>query len=1663
MRTSIVVTIAAVSILGITPDATAADNPSVYAVGVAKIDITPTYPVRLSGFGFRREESEGVTQRIWAKALAIDDGEPAVLLTIDTCGISAEHLRDLAERLAKKVKLKPERLAVTVTHTHTAPMLKGVLATLFGVPIPKEHQERIDRYTTELLDNLEKVSLAALADRKPARLSWGIGRVGFAANRRTNGGPVDHDLPVLAVHDLDGKVRAVYASYACHCVTLSHNKIGGDWAGFAQERIEDDYPGAIALVSIGCGADSNPHPRGNGDDVGLAGNQGKEIAAEVKRVLDTPLNAVKGKVSAAVKRFDLPLAKLPTRDEWERRATKTDAIGYHARVQLERLNRGASLRERVNYSVQSWAFGDSLAMMFLPGEVVVDYSLRMKKELDGLRLWVNAYSNDVPCYIPSERILKEGGYEGGGAMTYYDLPAPLAPGLEQKIVTAVIEQIGKTFASPFDSKRTGGSMPMSPQQSLAVIRIKPDLAVELVASEPMVIDPVAIDWGPDGRLWVAEMHDYPAGADGQLQPGGRVRVLKDTNGDGRYDESTVFLDKIPFPTGVTSWRDGVLVCAAPDILYAEDGDGDGRADIVRRLFSGFGTENYQARVNSLEYGLDGWVYGSCGLFGGTIKSFAGGEPVKLGNRDFRIKPDTGELEPATGRTQQGRVRDDAGNWFGCDNSNLCWHYPLDDHYLRRNPHVAPPNTVVSVPAGPNPNRLFPARSELQLFKLTGPHGQATAACGLGIYRDDWLGPNYTGNVFVCESVNLVVHRRILEPSGSTFIGRRASDEQESEFLTSTDNWFRPVQVRTGPDGCLWIVDMYRFVIEHPQWIPPNERSKLDFRAGSTMGRIYRIRPKDRAARPMPRLDQLDTKGLVAALDSPNGWQRDMAGQMLVWKKDTAAATALGKLVREADRSEARLHALCVLEGLGALDSTILEQALGDRHPSVRRQVLRLAEGRVNQSSVIGPRLMGMVDDSDPHVRLQLANSLGAWRHPQSGAALVKLAQKHKPDVFLMAAVLSSLNPENLAEFAIGALAHDDVATVVAAPVVSSAFGFGSADTQRRIVEEVTKARRGRFTPWQFAAVARVFDTWKHPEAASVSREDAMSVFLRPVTAAARSLAMKDDVPDSERIPAISVLGREQDKRPADLELLRKLISPRNPLTIQAAAVAALGRIPDDEVAAVLTSGWSTYSPSIKAQVLDLCCSRDPWQRHLLTCIESKQIPPAQIDTARRGHFLAHQDRQVRSLAEKLFGAATSADRKKTLEDYHSTLTLQGDSGRGNAVFERSCAKCHRFENAGHTVGPDLATLTNKSPEYLLSEILDPSKNLDSRYVEYFAMTKNGQTLTGILAAETSTSITLRAAEGKDQVLLRTEIDELQSHGKSLMPDGLEKELSRQDLADVIAFATAGQQKEDAPTLARKILDDSQPADARQAIIDKQHDLAPALIAAMVADMKPGTPEEYRRIPWIWRVSVAAGKRNQTEQVRRILEISMPKAGEPLRDWQAVVIGGGIINGISLQNVWPGQRLAKLLEGQKEFSERWHKTLALAGEMADNEKVPVPTRYDALRIIALDSWERRGKQLAKYLEKGMNDELQMGAISGLSDMEAPQVAGVLLSGIGHYSDGNRKLALEALLRTDERTSALLDAIENRAVMTAWLAEGHKKALREHANEKLRSRAHKLLGS
>jgi hypothetical protein len=440
------------------PDAGPAQKNDLLAVGVAAADITPEEPIRLTGYGNRVRPSNVIGQRLWAKALAFgtDDEGPAVLIAVDVIGVSRSITETLASRL-RAAKVEPRQLAIAATHTHTGPSLSGVLPHIFTSPLTPAQQQAIDRYTRELTRRLESVALAALADRRPSRVQWAVGKAGFAAHRRVMkdgrwaafgidpGGPVDHDMPMLAVREPGGRLRAVLVSYACHATTFDggDNFVHGDWPGTAKALIEQRHPGAIALVAIGAGADANPNPRGRG--VIDVERHGAEIAQEVDRLLGGLMQPVVGVPDGAIRDVELAFERVPGRAEWEALAARKDAAGSHARAMLQQLDRGEAIPTSYRYGVQTWAFGRDLAMVFLPGEVVSEYGLRLKRELNRAKLWVNAYSNDVPFYVASRRMIPEGGYEVDRSMVFYGQPAPLAAGTEDLIVRTVKEMLTDDF------------------------------------------------------------------------------------------------------------------------------------------------------------------------------------------------------------------------------------------------------------------------------------------------------------------------------------------------------------------------------------------------------------------------------------------------------------------------------------------------------------------------------------------------------------------------------------------------------------------------------------------------------------------------------------------------------------------------------------------------------------------------------------------------------------------------------------------------------------------------------------------------------------------------------------------------------------------------------------------------------------------------------------------------------------------------------------------------------------------------------------------------------------------------------------------------------------------------------------------------------------------
>jgi len=1383
-------------------------------IGAVRVDITPTEPVRLSGYGERRTESDGVEQRLYARAIAIGENEQTcVLIAVENCGITADIVEEVAARLLKNSGLARERLVVCSTHTHAAPAVAR-FASVILTDLTAEQKARIDKYTAWVTERIEEAAQAALKARQPARLSWSEGNVGFAGNRRVlkegkwtgfgiqADGPVQQRLPLLQATNKEGRVIALAANYACHCTTLggNFNKTHGDWAGCAAEYLETEHPGLVALITIGCGADANPNPRGK---LEFAQEHGRVFAKEIERLLRTPARELPTKIEAKFLQVKLPLAPAPSKEQLQATVAdvkQRDATRRHARGWLERMERGEPFPDHVVLPVANWSFGTSLTMLFLGGEVVVDYDTLLRERYDPDRMWISAYANDVPCYIPSQRILKEGGYEAQFSMIYYDKPASFAPEVETTLLAAVEKVIPKSFAKPIappvttpDAPRGAGiPPPKPPEEALRALQVKAGFRVELVAAEPLVESPVAFDWGPDGRLWVVEMRDYPSGMDGQGAPGGRIKVLTDANGDGRYDTARIFLDNLSCPTAVKVWRDGILVTAAPDIFFAQDTDGDGLADRRETLFTGFVKGNTQHLVNSLCFRLDGGLQVANGDSGGVVRSVKTGETVELRGRDLSIYPDSGELLARSGQTQFGTTRDDWDNWFGGNNSYPMWHYALDDSYLRRNPHVAASDVRVQLSVEPGPSRVYPVSTTVERFNDHDRANRFTSACSPAIYRDTLLAGLH-GNAFICEPVHNLVHREVLSATNTTFTSRRDENEQKSEFLVSADNWFRPVWTATGPDGALWIADMYRYVIEHPQWIPRGMQRQLNLRAGDNRGRIYRIVP-EAGGRPFPRIDTLSAAALVQTLESPNGALRDLAHQMLLWKRDAAPLVPLRTLAASAASPQARLHALYVLAVQGGLENALLLTALRDSHPGVRRHAIVLSERFLkSRDESVTAAVLALEDDADPQVQMQLAYSLGYTPEEKAGRALARLAVRHARDPLLSAAVASSSLPHLQAmidELAANSeKMKENVA--LAGQLLKMAFAEERVEAVARLLKETAGA--DGVSAWRFVLLASFMDALQARNTtlqAYLQRAPSLRTLEKPlegVFESARAVSSDGAGALEARLAATRLLGRDNARIDAELELLAALLSPVTPPELQREAVGALGRIRDPRANEKLLVGWKKYGPALRHTVIDSLLARQESTLFLLERMKNVPALVTALDASRRQRLLNHREESVRKRAAELLTASLESDRAKLVVQREGVLRMYGDVARGREAFASVCAACHRLEGVGTAIGPDLTALNDKSAKAMLVAILDPNRAVEDRYVQYVVNVKDGTSLVGKIESETSTAITVTGVDGASRSLLRSDLASIVSSGVSLMPEGLEAALDDQKLADLIAY------------------------------------------------------------------------------------------------------------------------------------------------------------------------------------------------------------------------------------------------------------------------------------
>lgn len=979
-----------------------------------------------------------------------------------------------------------------------------------------------------------------------------------------------------------------------------------------------------------------------------------------------------------------------------------------------------------------------------------------------------------------------------------------------------------------------GGPPYSPADALKTFAIEPGFRIESYASEPDIRSPVAMEFDENGRIYVVEAPGYPLKMDARV---GSVILLEDADHDGRPDRRTVFADKLTMPTGVMRWKKGIIVTDAPDVLYFEDSDGDGKADVRKVMLTGFAFSNPQHTVNSPLYGLDNWIYlaheGPAGaiifpdLFGdrGTDLRFPdrpdapGLAPAR---RMVRFRPDSGQVEYLSTASQFGHSFDAWGHHFTVSNEDHIREEVIRPWYLTRNPDLPLGSAMERISDHGPAADVYPITQGARVEMLSGV-GAFTSACGLTVYLGGAFAPSLGVFSLVAEPAQNLVHRDVIAPAGATYIAKRA--REGVEFLASTDAWFRPVNFSIGPDGAIYLVDYYRQIVEHPEWMSTHTHTSPSLYAGEDRGRIYRISPAATLPRPGAiRLGQAPVPELVQALASPNIWWRRTAQRLLIDRGGADAVAPLMALAAGSQSPVARLHALWTLEGLGKLEATLIEKALADPEAGVRENAIRLAEPRLSGTPVLLESLLKMERDPDRHVQFQLLSTLGGIDSRASQEAQDRLLAQAIDDPWMQTAALSA-SSERAPQLLRTAMAFVNQQTEARASFfrqISTVLGVRRKTPEiRQLLTSVLSSPPAGSSWWQTAALEGLAQGLGSGQSRGRATDDAraradlgqdlvLKLFETPDAevrrASLRVLAATGLPPEAAPLLArasATARGAERDPAlravaigllalgdPAAHEsLFRSLIDPRQPEAVQAAAVRGLARVKGPAVATFLIERWTSMTAAVRMEAADAMFVDPDRPRLFLDAIKMETVQPWTLAFRHKRQLLMSRDAALRNAARALLDEK-AGDREQVLKRYQPALEKTGDPQKGRVVFEQVCAKCHKLNGAGQDVGPDLGTIRHRPAHSILADILMPNASIAQNYESYVVETASSGIVTGVMSAQTPATITIRQEAGRDEVIRRADIKEMRVSTLSAMPADLDRQIGIDQMADLLRFLKA---------------------------------------------------------------------------------------------------------------------------------------------------------------------------------------------------------------------------------------------------------------------------------
>ncbi len=938
----------------------------------------------------------------------------------------------------------------------------------------------------------------------------------------------------------------------------------------------------------------------------------------------------------------------------------------------------------------------------------------------------------------------------------------------------------------------------TPEDSVRHFDIPTGMEIELVASEPQVIDPVAIRFDEHGRMWVVEMNDYPSG-----NGVSRVKVLEDLDSDGTFETAHVFADDLVFATGIQPWKGGVIVTLAGQVVYFEDTDGDHQADQHEVWYSGFAEDNQQLRANHPRFGIDQKIYVANGLRGGVVTNprVPDSVPLNISGMDFMFDPVTGEYQTVSGNGQYGLTFDDIGNRYVCSNRNPAMRIMIEDRYIKRYPSVPVVSVKKDVVNAGQDSAIYPLT---KFWTTSNLHeGQFTAACGVMVYRGHRL-PWLKDAILTCDPTGNLIHAEKIQSSssdnsrynyyGSYYYG---TPTPQREFLASKDHWFRAVSMRTGPDGCLYVVDMHRAVIEHPQWVPQELKDRKDARSGDDKGRIYRLKPINGRLEPKWNwsIGNHSTEELVLLLEHQNSWQRDTAFRLLAEQKSEEAVGFLGRLLNYSREPVARVLALRLLHGWDKLEPAQIMTAASHYDRRMRVHACIVLEEHWMGTTEQQTLARKLLTDRESAVRFQAILSFGdKVKHDSptwNGLVQAVIKDEYTTQAYLMASA-------------------DDIGKVVTTTLQRVSPTGVTAEQQAENVFRLYGLAARSMTPEQRTVALQwiaELPTWANEQEIAIGDVRAARAMLENFES--KQVDWRSQVellPDQQKTSfnVLWMLSRqwindketsEQLKREAlqllalgrDADFLLKLFSKPEYAHYHVDILGLLHFEKDPVVWSNIISRFPSMAPAVKRAMIDVVLRNLNRTKQLLTELEMETISVNEIDATRMSRLTGSSNAEVANRAKALQATTVNADREAVLAEYKAVLELEAFPREGEKIFRQNCATCHRIGEIGNQVAPDISDSRTRQPLQLLTDILQPNKAIDNNYMHYSVLTKDGQILDGIITEETSSQITLMQPERKILPVLRTEIDEVQSRGVSLMPEGLEKKINHQQMADLISF------------------------------------------------------------------------------------------------------------------------------------------------------------------------------------------------------------------------------------------------------------------------------------